>query len=184
MDQPHIFRDFHILKCKFKLWYHPRCAHIVGLLGTRQKKNPNEQNSKFSSQRKPFWEGNRDSAHKGERQLQPKMFTILGEKSPSSRFLTKYLQINPGGTWQKLEEKVIISVRLRMGYPKVFLQVIYLFLMETHSDRNWEMQKYLLCRVGEICHFFVVEISALWKHANEFRKGRNWLDVGHATQWT
>ena len=103
---------------------------------------------------------------------------------PSSRFLTKYLQINPGGTWQKLEEKVIISVRLRMGYPKVFLQVIYLFLIETHSDRNWEMQKYLLCRVGEICHFFVVEISALWKHANEFRKGRNWLDVGHATQWT
>ena len=31
-----------------KLKTHLRCAHIVGLLRTRLKKNPNEQNSKFS----------------------------------------------------------------------------------------------------------------------------------------
>ena len=78
------------------------------------------------------------------------------------RLLTNYL-INPGRLTKTEGVKVIISVRLRLGYPKVFLLVIYLLLMETHSDRHWKMQKYLLWGREEICLFLFSQISALLK---------------------
>ena len=107
-------------QAKFKLLdlkTHLRCAHIVGLLRTRLKKNPNEQNSKFSFKGTLLRGQLRQASQrrKAVATINVSTFAILAaavfqemEKSsdtPSRGLLTNYLQINPAGGLTKTRGK-------------------------------------------------------------------------------